>query len=211
MSSSQWPTPTTRLETCSEKCVTSKLGRPEASSITIFGRCCCSGICSDCTLMPVSASNSFSCFCRLSARGLLVRLTMRVWPLNCCQSNADCAPARRTIAGAASRTVEAANKVRRRIIPFLLISRGCCPGTSSRFSEPARRGPWHGPTPPRMPAARARKRGARGWLVFPAACGGEVWGRIDLGQSAPPPSSPLPLVAGLGREERAKVGAKYRG
>ena len=37
MSSSQLPTPTTRLETCSEKCVTSKLGRPEASSITIFG------------------------------------------------------------------------------------------------------------------------------------------------------------------------------
>ena len=34
-----------------------KLGRPVAISIATLGRCCCSGICSNPTLMPVSSSN----------------------------------------------------------------------------------------------------------------------------------------------------------
>src|SRR3954466_11415006 len=60
--------------------MTSKLGLPEASSITAFCRCCCSGICSDSTLMPVSSTNSLMYFCRLSPRGPLARFTSSVVP-----------------------------------------------------------------------------------------------------------------------------------
>src|SRR5437762_12705318 len=55
--------------------MTSKLGLPEASSITAFWRCCCSGICSDSTWIPVSSVNSLTYFCRLSPRGPLARIT----------------------------------------------------------------------------------------------------------------------------------------
>src|SRR3954453_3055814 len=60
--------------------MTSKLGLPEASSITAFCRCCCSGICSDSTWMPVRSVNSLMFFCRLSPRGPLARMTSSFVP-----------------------------------------------------------------------------------------------------------------------------------
>ena len=62
--------------------MTSKLGLPEVSSITAFWRCCCSGVCSDETWMPVRSVNSFSYFCSVSPRGLLMRFTSIFVPAN---------------------------------------------------------------------------------------------------------------------------------
>src|SRR5579872_3033431 len=48
--------------------------------MTAFCRCCCSGMSSDSTLMPVSSVNSAAYFCNSSPRGPLMRLASIVVP-----------------------------------------------------------------------------------------------------------------------------------
>src|SRR6266849_554727 len=60
--------------------MTSKLGLPEVSSMTAFCRCCCSGMTSDSTLIPVRSVNSDAYFCSNSPLGPLIRLASIVVP-----------------------------------------------------------------------------------------------------------------------------------
>lgn len=102
-----------RFCTCSEMPLTSKLGLPEANSITAFWRCCCSGTCSAETLMPVSSVNSFSAACIRSERGFLTSSTSIDWPENFFQSNAPCACALRSTKGEAIAAAPPASRTRR--------------------------------------------------------------------------------------------------
>src|SRR3954453_6267493 len=85
-SASQPPFAASRFCTCSASISASKEGAPEANSIAAFWRCCCSGTCSEPTVMPVSSVNSFSYFCSTSERGLLASRTSIFSPLNRFQS-----------------------------------------------------------------------------------------------------------------------------
>src|ERR1700737_3592360 len=60
--------------------MTSKLGLPEVSSMTAFCRCCCSGMTSDSSFIPVRSVNSDAYFCSSSPRGPLIRLASIVVP-----------------------------------------------------------------------------------------------------------------------------------
>jgi hypothetical protein len=71
--------------------ITSKLGLPELNSMTAFWRCCCSGIISEPTVMPVMSSNSLWYLVRRSPRGLFTRNTSIFSPLNFFQSKEPCA------------------------------------------------------------------------------------------------------------------------
>src|SRR4051794_6991186 len=135
-SSIQRPLSIRRFCTCMATLRTSKEGCPVLISIATFGRCCCSGICSEPTLIPVRSSNSFWCACSTSARGDLAKLTSSFVPLACFQSKALWALARSTMAGAASAVAEAASNVRRLIIRVLPIeaSQGRWAGTLDRFA-----------------------------------------------------------------------------
>ena len=59
--------------------------------MTAFCRCCCSGIISEPTVMPVRSSNSLWYLVSRSPRGLLTRNTSIFSPLKRFQSNAPCA------------------------------------------------------------------------------------------------------------------------
>ena len=48
--------------------------------MTAFCRCCCSGMISDSTLMPVRSVNSAAYFCSSSPRGPLIKLASMVVP-----------------------------------------------------------------------------------------------------------------------------------
>ena len=75
---------------------------PELNSITAFCRCCCSGIISDPTVMPVRSSNSLWYLVSRSPRGLLTRKTSIFSPLKRFQSN-GALRVRRELAGARHR------------------------------------------------------------------------------------------------------------
>ena len=85
--------------------------------MTAFCRCCCSGIISEPTVMPVRSSNSLWYLVRRSPRGLFTRKTSIFSPLKRFQSNAPCAcaaswPAPGTTPSAAAPT-PACNRRRR--------------------------------------------------------------------------------------------------
>ena len=150
-SSIQRPFSSRRFCTCMATFTTSKDGRPDAISMATLGRCCCSGICSEPTLMPVSSSNSFWCACNTSPRGDLAKLTSILAPFACFQSNWLWALARSTKAGTASVAPAAASTVRRRIMRFL---QGPLDGPCAEDSRNDPRNGSPGATPP--PPARAR-------------------------------------------------------
>src|ERR1044072_4010715 len=92
--------------------MTSKLGLPDESSLGGFWRCCCSGVASALTLMPVRASNSARYLMMVSPRGLLTRFTSSVVPLKRFQSTAADA-GREPTSPAAPSAAEPARKPRR--------------------------------------------------------------------------------------------------
>ncbi len=97
--------------------------------MTTFWRCCCSGVASALTLMPVSSSNSLMYFRSVSLRGLLTRLTSSVVPACFFQSTAAdaertpnmAAPPRAAVPARKARRVGLINEC---VMKFLLLTPG---------------------------------------------------------------------------------------